>query len=331
VHYRRDDHQERSHDAPDGSNFWEPWQENIEDTWSIAAENTFHATERLDIIAGVAWNQLEVVQAEDYDDGIFEYPTSTTHAFDYQGGAVYSYSETGKLHATVSDRTRFPTMFERFSTRFGLVVPNPDLGPERAVNYEIGASDTLFGSVDVSGAVFYSDLYDSIQPVFVSGSGGNAIQNQNIDGHFSGFELSADWAIGPRLTLGGNYTYLQRDYDYETEGPVPEGTPQHEGFVYLSWDATDRLTLTPNIEFASDRYSLITSSASSLLSGPTPRTPNYRKLGSYVLVNLQAQYQLREGTTLALGGTNLLDENYELEDGFPEPGRMFFANLRTQF
>ncbi|ODA66781.1 Ferrichrome-iron receptor precursor [Methyloligella halotolerans] len=338
VHYRRDQHQEYSHDAPGGADFVEPVQENVEETWSFAAENTFHATSRLDFIGGVAFNQLEVVSAEDYGeppsggpDRVYNYPTSTTGAWDYQGGAVYSYSDTGKLHATISDRTRFPTMFERFSTRFGQIVPNPDLGPERAVNYEVGASDTLFSSVQVSGALFYSDLSNSIQPVFTSDRGSSAIQNQNVDGTYKGVEFSVDWKVSPTVTVGGNYTYLDRDYDYEMIGPRPEGTPQHEGFIYLSWAATERWTLTPNIELASDRYSLITSSGSSLLSGPQPRTPNYRKLGSYALVNLEAEYQASDEITLALGATNLLDDNYELEDGFPEAGRAFFAKMRARF
>jgi iron complex outermembrane receptor protein len=34
---------------------------------------------------------------------------------------------------------------------------------------------------------------------------------------------------------------------------------------------------------------------------------------------------------VAVGGTNLLDQNYELADGFPEAGRMFFANIRSKF
>ena len=35
-------------------------------------------------------------------------------------------------------RTRFPTLFERYSTRFGTRAVDPNLDPERATNYEIG-------------------------------------------------------------------------------------------------------------------------------------------------------------------------------------------------
>ncbi len=99
-----------------------------------------------------------------------------------------------------------------------------------------------------------------------------------------------------------------------------EGTPRHEAFIYLAWQATNKLTLTPSVEIASDRSSLVTSADSTLLS--TPSSPNYVKVGSYALVNFQAEYQFDQNFSLgAIGATNLLDENYELADGFPEAGR----------
>jgi iron complex outermembrane receptor protein len=34
---------------------------------------------------------------------------------------------------------------------------------------------------------------------------------------------------------------------------------------------------------------------------------------------------------MTIGGINLLDQNYSFAEGFPEPGRQFFANLRARF
>lgn len=34
---------------------------------------------------------------------------------------------------------------------------------------------------------------------------------------------------------------------------------------------------------------------------------------------------------MTVGAINLLDENYSLAEGFPEPGRQFFANLTARF
>src|SRR5690606_14324359 len=111
-------------DSPMG--YREPWHHNIEETWSFAVENTFHATRRLDVIAGLSYDYHDVKKAEEYnlDDGIFQRETVNNDAWNYQGGLIYSFSDTGKAHATISSRTRFPTVFERYSTRFGYAVPN---------------------------------------------------------------------------------------------------------------------------------------------------------------------------------------------------------------
>lgn len=328
VHYRRDNHSEYQITQPDNpASIREPRQENVEDTWSFAVENTFHATRRLDFVTGVSYDMNIPRVAEDFTNGvIIENDTPSSSAWNGQAAAIYRYSGSGEVHATVSDRTRFPTVFERFSTRFGFAVPNPDLEPERTINYEIGASDTFFNTVQVSSAIFYADLQDSIQPVYVSN---RAIQNQNITGNHQGIEISVDWDITKTLRLGGNYTYLERSYDYLTPGAKPEGTPMHEGFIYLAWRPTPSITITPNIELASDRNSLITSNESTLLSNPP--IPNYVATGAYALVNFQAEYRFDDNWTAAIGGTNLTDEDYALSQGFPEPGRTFFANMRARF
>lgn len=86
------------------------------------------------------------------------------------------------MHADVSSRTRFPTLFDRYSTRFGTKAQNPGINPERATNYEIGVSDTLVKSVKLSSAVFYSDLDNSIQNAFSGPNGNNSIVIYNADG-----------------------------------------------------------------------------------------------------------------------------------------------------
>ncbi len=77
------------------------------------------------------------------------------------------------MHADVSSRTRFPTLFERYSTRFDAKTPDPNFTPERATNYEVGVSDTLFPGLHVSSAIFYSEIEDSIQNGFTAANGNN--------------------------------------------------------------------------------------------------------------------------------------------------------------
>jgi iron complex outermembrane receptor protein len=288
-------------------------------------------------------------------------------AWNWQGAAIFDYSRTGTAHASVSSRTRFPTLFERYSTRFGTRAVDPNLDPERATNYEVGVSEAL-GDVKVSGTVFYSDIKDSIQNAFFAANGNTSIIGFNADGESYGLELSADWDVTPTLRLGGNYTYIERDFDYakaarETEpfgtaaqqaaqiGSIAayqaEGTPAHKAFVYASWQATHQLTLTPSLEVSSDRTVLITDCGTTLTSGssvssaagcpiPPGRTaatarPNFTDIGSYALFNFRADYDWTDSFSTAVGVTNMLDQNYALADGFPEPGRQLYATARAKF
>ncbi len=349
AHYRRDIHTEFNFNRPDNADprlaYREPIQTNQEDTWSVAIENTFHITKHLDLVTGASYDWLLVDVAEDWQAGanpnpsngrIIQRPTPDADARNYQAALIYSYSDSGKVHASYSDRMRFATVFERFSTRFGTAVPNPDLDPERAQNYEVGITDRLSHTLRGGINVFYSDLEDTIQSVSFRNSGSATVlsQNQNLTGNNYGIELSADWDIFPTLRVGGNYTYLERKLDFVNQPFARvEGSPQHKAFLYLAWSATNRLTITPSVELASDFDSLITSNRSTLLSPPLASAgyPNYEKLGSFTLLNLQAEYRLSDNFSAAVGGTNLLDDNYQLAQGFPEPGRQYFANVRAKF
>lgn len=252
------------------------------------------------------------------------------------------------------------TLFDRYSSRFGGRTEQPGLLAERATNYEIGWSERLFGNLKVASAIFYSDIQDSINSSFAAPNGNGSIVVYQADGESYGFEFSADWGVTRTLRIGGNYGYLERDLDFANariDGPTTaqraavtasqlEGTPRHKAFLYAAWSPMNQLTLTPSLELASDRNALVTSCASTLVVPPagtqenahglcnkpsSPRLPNYTQFGAYALVNFQAEYAFSPGTSLNLGVTNLLDQDYTLSEGFPEPGRMFFASMRARF
>ncbi len=101
-------------------------------------------------------------------------------------------------------------------------------------------------------------------------------------------------------------------------GYRPVGTPTHQAFLFATWTPVDRLSITPNLEYANDRWSDITGGG-------------YVRVGEYVLLNLQVQFQATSHMALSFGGRNLLDRNFELADGFPEPGRTLFAKVQASF
>lgn len=326
VHFRKDLHTEWNHNRPTSPlNSIEPKQNQSQTTWSVAAENTFHATSNLDFVGGISYDRYDIDKAEEFNSTtsrLFEYPKGGAQAFNWQTAAIWRYSETGRLHASVSDRARFPTIFELYSTRFGTAVANPNLGPERATNYEIGWREQLAHNVRVSGAVFYSDVKNLIQTVQLSPG---VTQTQNVgDGHFYGVEASAEVQVSQQLKAGGNYTYIHRTIrDPLQPNLQATGVPTHKAFLYLAWNPLERLTLTPSLEIASDRWSDKT-------TNPIQPFP-YVQTGAYVLGNIQAEYKIAQNFDVAAGVRNLFDQNFELAWGLPQPGRNYYVKARATF
>lgn len=320
AHFRRDEHTSWDHNSPDISSFVEPEQKKQEDTWSLALENTFHATDKLDFVGGVSYDRNKLKKAEDYDSGtgLYNYPLGSSDAFNWQAAAIYRPTTALELHASVSSRTRFPTLFERFSTRFGDASPNPALEPEHAINYEIGGTFEISSTVRSGGAIFYSDVRDMIQSISI---GNELVQNQNVgDGTYYGVELYGEWDVVTDLTLGANYTYLHRDInDPVREGLKPLGSPEHSALLYANWRPHEKLTVAPSVQISSSRWS------SDRLE------ENYFKTDGFVLANLNFEYKFNEQASTYFGVRNIFDKNYQLVDGFPEAGRTFHVTSRLTF
>jgi iron complex outermembrane receptor protein len=256
---------------------------------------------------------------------LFSFPLRNAGAWNAQGRLDWAEGDTA-LHASVSSRARFPTLFERFSSQFGTALPNPNLKPERATNFEAGGSHS-FGPIRLEGAVFYSRLTDALVSVLSGGFN----QRVNIgSADYYGGELSLSVQLTQAFQAGVNYSYIHRTFDVGT--PV-SGTirpfqltdvPGHKGFAYVSWQPLGGLKVTPNLEFASGRTTVTPATANG-------NNPFYYQTNGYATAGLRADYDLTEYLTIGIGGRNLFDKYYTLTDGFPEQGRSFFASVRARY
>src|SRR5690606_21201650 len=124
AHYRRDRHVEWQQGFPSG--FTEPRQTNQEDTYSIAAENRLALSPALTFVVGASFDWRDLQKADEYGTPpgggaarLFGYPIRNASAFNGQGQLVWTPDAGTSIHASISSRARFPTIFERFSTQFG--------------------------------------------------------------------------------------------------------------------------------------------------------------------------------------------------------------------
>src|SRR5262249_17694024 len=161
---------------------------------------------------------------------------------------------------------------------------------------------------------FYSNVRDLIQTIVLPDT---TTQTQNVgNGHFSGAEVSLDLHVSPALSAGANYTLVHRTITDALQPNLrPVGVPTHKAFLYAMWKAAGRLTISPSLDLAGDRWSDV---------NPAPAFP-YVRTGAYALLGVDAAYAVARTLDVAVGSTNLLDDNYQLAWGFPQQGRTFYV------
>ncbi|MDR3055931.1 MAG: TonB-dependent receptor [Zoogloeaceae bacterium] len=324
FHYRRDDHTEWT--SVHTAGFTEPRQSAVEDTWSLALEDTWHVTANLDLTGGISRDWRKMKKAEEYsttygNTGFFNYRVADSHANNAQGAVTYRYSDTGKAHFFASNRTRFPTMFERFSSRWGGATSNPWLKPEKALNLELGISEEIYPGIRAEAAIFHNRVKDAIHSVTLLAPSPYAgqSQSQNVgEATYKGAEFSLTARLSASLSAGGNYSYI----DTKIENPnVPTArltsTPRHKAFLYARWRPLTGLTVLPTLEYVSAR--------------PTSSSGSDEKTGEYALLGLKLAYQITPDWDISLTGKNLLDKHYQLSVGYPQEGRNFILATRLQF
>ena len=265
----------------------EPQQEQSQNTWSLAVEDTFHATPAVDVVGGVSYDRYEITKAERSRRPWFVRVSERADPMRSTGRAavIWRYTTAAELHASVSDRARFPVIFELYSTRFGTATPNPDLGPERATNLEFGWKGQRRGTCASRRRV--------LQRRPGPDSDGRTARHHDADPERRRRPIlrGRSWRRRHRwlqLTFGGNYTALSRTIrDALHPNLRPTGVPTHKAFLYASWRPFERLTITPSMDVAGDRWSDV---------NPAPAFP-YVRTGWYTLIDLAAQYAITSDST----------------------------------
>ncbi|MEC3909350.1 TonB-dependent receptor [Sphingobium sp. CR2-8] len=351
FHYRHDKHVEfQTSFSTAGVPTTEPRQTQTEESFSAALENELQLSPNLRFTLGGSVDWRNLIKAQEFGaplgtsgaSVLYSYPRRDADTWNLQGRFDWQASNALNLHASLSSRARFPTIFERFSQRFNTAIPNPDLKAERATNAEIGGSWTS-GPLRVESALFYSWVRDAIfsvptpaypctastTPPAVPRPGcalTNLSQSRNVGkGHYYGVELSVSATVMPGLDIGLNYSGTKRDLDY-VANPLfrATGVPTHKGFAYVDWAPVDRLHIVPSIDLASNRWTLFTARTAA-------QSQLYYRTGAYANAGLRVDYALTDTVEIGIGGRNLFDDYYVLTDGFPESGRTLFASIHARY
>ncbi|WP_235605153.1 MULTISPECIES: TonB-dependent siderophore receptor [unclassified Rhodanobacter] len=308
VHYKEDIHVE--------SNPSSPTKRYRDVTVSAAVEDIITLADATRLRLGAGYDQREARE-------VYYWPTGKTHTTNGLAELTHNLSDNGQVFFSVARKSRFPTIKDRYSARMGTALPNPDLKPEQASHVELGWRGTPWTGAWLETALFYSHINNLIQNNLVLSdacSGITCNQAQNIGkARHRGAEVSLEQRLGEQWRIGVNYTYLNRDNLSNHAVPLLD-TPTNKLFAHASWNPSEQWEIVATLDAESGRR--VSYAGSSAL---------YRGLSGFATTGAKVVWKPRRDLALEAGGRNLGDKNYELSDGFPMPGRTWFANAHYSF
>jgi outer membrane cobalamin receptor len=215
------------------------------------------------------------------------------------GGFAFKVTPATIWKASVGKGFRSPTLRELFMWNH-----NPDLNPERIMNYETGIRQSLFKqklNVELTGFIVKGNN------MIVAGNMGKLFNAGEIDN--KGIEFAANVIPVNKLSFNLTYCYINM------KNPV-YATPRSHLFL----SGTYKLT---KFQFSASMQQI--NHLNTVYDGSAPHFQDY------ILVNTKISYFFLKSAEIYISGNNLLNQKYETVRYYPMPGVTFFGGLNFKF
>ncbi len=218
-----------------------------------------------------------------------------------RGGLSFQLPKELTLKATIGQGYRNPTLREQFM----FAAANPDLKPERLMNYELALRQHLSGSNLTWGINFFYLKADNLIATVMQQGKRQNINTGSTEHH--GMEVEAAYSMN-HLTLNGNYSYLYMQ-------KAQQGAPKHKAYVGAEW-RFKRLRLSGGVQY---------------IGGLVLTQNDKHDTDSYTLLHLTAAYRIVRPVTLFVKGDNLLAQHYQTMKGYYMPRATVMAGINVKF
>jgi len=256
-------------------------------------------------------------------------------------GLINNPSDDWKLSLLLSTGYRVPNVddlskvFE--SAPGSVIVPNPDLKPEKTINYELGITRFINQKTSWENTVFYTQFIDAIvtdkflfngqDSIIYDGTKSQVFANQNkSEAYLYGFSsnLRSQLSDNFMLLLMVNYTYGRIKTD-SADSPLDHIPPLMARF---------QLTYN-NKNFSSDffvNYNGAKKMKDYYLNGEdNEQYATADGMPAWVTANFRVSYKVHNLITLQAGVDNIFDTQYRtFASGINGAGRNIFATLKIQ-
>lgn len=216
-----------------------------------------------------------------------------------QGGLAFHLPRQAELKAMVSKGFRNPTIREMYM----FPPKNPDLRPERLMNYELSYSQPLLNGLFSYGINLYYIDGDNIiltDPALRKNINAGEIENWGI-------ETNMSYQIAPSWRISTNYSWLRMMH------PVV-ASPEHKLYAGVDY-SHGRWNVSTGVQYVAGLYT----------------DTKTKQQEDFVLWNLRGSYRFCRLASLFVRGENLLAQRYEINAGFPMPRATFMGGLNINF
>ncbi len=257
-----------------------------------------------------------------------------TDSFTIKGGVTSGY----KVPSLRSAATDFGS-----TSMGGVVIGNPDLKPEKTMNYEVGVSyANKAAGISTSLTAYQSDFKDKLLR-----TGRICAQNEecvyggltypahqygyttyeNVDSaRLKGVEWTVDWTVVRHLRYRHSYTYSQTEQTSGTNKGKPlNDIPEHMFNASLDWKASRAFNLWGQLNYRGKTSGRTTNASGS--------ATNDFRYPPYTFYNLGVVIKPRRDLRLNLGVYNLTNKKVTAEEGYAYvlDGRRFSTSLSVDF
>jgi outer membrane receptor protein involved in Fe transport len=222
-----------------------------------------------------------------------------------QAGFSWIAGSNSTIKGSVSKGFRNPSLMELF-----LYAPNPELKPERLMNYELGINKRSPDKRLMAELTLFLIEGDNVIEVMPNDNPPPPEKRQN-SGSFTnkGVEIEINYRAHPNFNLSSNYAYINLDRPRLA-------APKNQMFVEATY------------YYKKLRANLSLQQISGLYISTDPVLPLEE---NYSLVNLMLSYKLNKNIDFFASGKNLLDQKYSVNFGYPMPGITVFSGINLSF
>ncbi len=175
-------------------------------------------------------------------------------------GLSYEASSKMNVYANLGTSFETPTLSELSNNPSGTGGLNPELNPQRATNFEIGAKTYFNQRIRLDVSLFNINVQEELVPYQITGQAGRVFYRNAGSSRRQGIELSFNTVLAKGLSLFSNYTYSDFRYRHyqttagEFDGNILPGIPKHAAQAELRYFRPKGLFAILQLRHVSDLY-----------------------------------------------------------------------------